>query len=165
MAKSKYENVPNKDLVSDAVERKLTVETAVIWEGDKLKSPERSALIEMLEKDDASKEKPKQEQANIYAVSENILNKPVGYSAKVDDVNITVIPHLYGEGFNSQNEKINVIKEPGFVLMNGQKTESGKFENLTDKQLYELVSAGVIKLTPEQEKAFRKQFFGITDKK
>lgn len=174
MAKSIYENTSNKDLVDLAIERKLTVETAVIWEGEVLKSPEREALISMLEKDDESKlnlggnpnsKGSEDDNPEIYSVTENILINPTGYSAKIDDMHIMVVPHLYGEGFDSKNQKIRVIKEYGFVLMDGKKTDSGKFENLTDNQLFELVSAGVIKMTEDQTKAFRLKFYGIKTKK
>lgn len=98
----------------------------------------------------------------IYEVNPAVLDSALGYSAKIDDDNIMVVPNLYSEGFNSQNEKIIIIKEKGFVLVNGAKTASGKFEKLTEKQLFQLVTAGVVLLSPQQQSEFRKKFFGLT---
>jgi hypothetical protein len=97
----------------------------------------------------------------VYEVNPAILNQPLGYSAKIDGDNIMVVAHLYGEGYNSSNERINLIKEPGFVLINGERTESGKFEDLSDKQFYQLVVSGVILLNDFQHDEFRKKFFGL----
>jgi hypothetical protein len=44
-------------------------------------------------------------------------------------------------------------------MLNNVKTESGKFQNLTSKQLYQLVLAGVIILNPEQSKIFKEKFY------
>ncbi len=83
----------------------------------------------------------------------------MGYSANIDDDNIMVVANLFGEGFNRNNEKIRIIREEGFVLVNGERTTTGKFENITDNQLYQLVTAGVILLNETQIKQFRKKFF------
>lgn len=168
MAKSKYENVSNKDLVNDAVQRKVIVDASVIWEGENLKVPTREKLIELLEKNDnANEANPNNPitDSNIYAVNEKIISSPTGFSAKIDGQHIMVVPNLYDMGFDSQNQKVSVLKQPGFVLVDGIRTASGMFENLTDKQLFELASAGVIKMTAEQEKAFRLKFYNIKDKK
>lgn len=107
----------------------------------------------------------------VYEINPSILNSPMGYSALIDDDNIMVVSHLLGEGFNRNNEKVRIIKEAGFVLINGEKTKTGKFETLTDTQLYQLVTAGVILLNDKQRNDFRKKFFVIdtykteTDKK
>lgn len=98
----------------------------------------------------------------IYEVNPAVLDSALGYSAKIDGDNIMVVPHLYSEGFNSQNEKIIIIKEKGFVLVNGSKTASGKFEKLTEKQLFQLVTAGVVLLSPQQQAWFRMKFFSLT---
>jgi hypothetical protein len=98
----------------------------------------------------------------IFEVNPAVLDSALGYSAKIDDDNLMVVPNLYSEGFNSQNEKIVIIKEKGFVLVNGVKTASGKFEKLTDKQLFQLVTACVVLLSPQQQAEFRKKFFGLT---
>lgn len=95
----------------------------------------------------------------VYEINPAILNSQMGYSAIIDDDNIMVVAHLLGEGFNRNNEKIRIIREEGFVLVNGERTESGKFENITDNQLYQLVTAGVLLLNEEQIKQFRKKFF------
>jgi len=100
----------------------------------------------------------------IYDINPAILNSPMGYSAIIDNDSIMVVSHLYGEGFNSRNEKITLIREEGFVLVNGERTTSGKFENLNDTQLYQLVSAGVILLSDKQIIDFRKKFFGRSGK-
>lgn len=100
----------------------------------------------------------------VYEINPAILNSPMGYSAQIDDDNIMVVSHLLGEGFNRNNEKIRIIKEEGFVLINGEKTTSGKFESLTDTQLYQLVSAGVILLSDKQRNDFRKKFFTAKNK-
>ena len=100
----------------------------------------------------------------IYDINPAILNSPMCYSAIIDGDSIMVVSHLYGEGFNSRNEKITLIREEGFVLVNGERTTSGKFENLNDTQLYQLVSAGVILLNEKQLAEFRKKFFGRNTK-
>ncbi|HAX47577.1 MAG TPA: hypothetical protein PK605_01635 [Ignavibacteria bacterium] len=100
----------------------------------------------------------------IYDINPSILNSPMGYSAVIEGDNIMVVSHLFGEGFNSRNEKIRLIKEEGFVLINGEKTASGKFENLSDTQLFQLVSAGVILMNEKQIADFRKKFFGKNTK-
>ncbi len=94
-----------------------------------------------------------------FEINPAILNSPMGYSSLIDGDNIMVVSHLIGEGFNRNNEKIRVIREKGFVLVNGEKTNSGKFESLTDTQLYQLVTAGVIILNDKQRNEFRKKFF------
>jgi hypothetical protein len=96
-----------------------------------------------------------------YEVNPAILNSSLGYSAKIGEDNIMVVANLYGEGYNAQNEKINIIKEKGFVLINGEKTASGKFERLTDEQLLQLVTAGVILLSEQQQADFRRKFFNV----
>jgi hypothetical protein len=95
----------------------------------------------------------------VYEINPAILNSPMGYSSLIDGDNIMVVSHLIGEGFNRNNEKIRVIREKGFVLVNGEKTNSGKFESLTDTQLYQLVTAGVIILNDKQRNEFRKKYF------
>lgn len=95
----------------------------------------------------------------IYEINPGILDLPMGYSAVIDDVNIMVVPNHYGEGFNRNNEKIRVLKEAGYVMINGQRTQSSRFEDLTDSQLYQLVAAGVILLNEKQKSDFRKKFF------
>lgn len=95
----------------------------------------------------------------IYEINPAILNSQMGYSSCIDDDNIMVVAHLFGEGFNRNNEKIRVIREEGFVLINGERTGSGKFENITDNQLFQLVTAGVILLNDNQRNEFRKKFF------
>ena len=97
----------------------------------------------------------------VYEINPVILNSPMGYSAQIDDDSIMVVSHLPGEGFNRNNEKVRIIKEEGFVLINGERTSSGKFERLTDSQLFQLVTAGVIILTEKQRADFRKKFFSI----
>ncbi len=94
-----------------------------------------------------------------YEINPAILNSPMGYSSVIDSDNIMVVPHVFGEGFNRNNEKIRLIKEQGFVLINGERTQSGRFEYLGDKQLYELVAAGVILLNEKQKAEFRKKYF------
>lgn len=101
----------------------------------------------------------------IYEINPAILNSQMGYSSCIDDDNIMVVAHLFGEGFNRNNEKIRVIREEGFVLINGERTESGKFENITDNQLYQLVTAGVILLNDNQRNDFRKKFFSTDPNK
>jgi hypothetical protein len=96
-----------------------------------------------------------------YEINPAILNHPLGYSARIDGDNIKIVAHLYGEGYNSNNERINLIKEPGFVLVNGERTKSGKFEDLSDKQLYQLVVSGVVLLSEAQQEDFRRKFFGL----
>ena len=96
-----------------------------------------------------------------YEINPAVLDSALGYSAKIDGDNIMVVPNLYAEGFNSKNEKINIIKEKGFILINGQKTASGKFEKLTDKQLFQLVTAGVVLLSSGQQSEFRRKFFSL----
>ena len=96
---------------------------------------------------------------DIYEVNPAVLDSSLGYSAKIDGDNIMIVPNLYAEGFNSLNEKITIIKEKGFVLVNGSKTSSGKFEKLTDNQLFQLVTAGVLFLDSSQQREFRKKFF------
>ncbi len=97
----------------------------------------------------------------IYEINPSILNSSMGYSAQIDDDNIMVVSHLFGEGFNRNNEKVRIIKEEGFVLINGERTISGKFESLSDTQLYQLVTAGVILLNDKQRNDFRKKFFTL----
>lgn len=94
-----------------------------------------------------------------YEVNPAILNSPMGYSSVIDGDNIMVVPHVFGEGFNRNNEKIRLIKEHGFILINGERAQNSRFENLKDKQLYELVAAGVILLNEKQKAEFRKKFF------
>lgn len=95
----------------------------------------------------------------IYEVNPAILNSSMGYSAQIDGDSIMIVANLYGEGFNRNNEKIRLIKEEGFVLINGEKTITGKFESITDNQLYQLVTAGVILLSDKQRNDFRRKFF------
>ena len=95
----------------------------------------------------------------IYDINPAILNSQMGYSTLIDGDNIMVVSHRIGEGFNRDNEKIRLITEEGFVLVNGTRTASGKFESLTDAQLYELVTAGVLILNDKQRNDFRKKFF------
>lgn len=97
--------------------------------------------------------------AEVYEINPRILDSSLGYSALIDGENIMVVPNRYGEGYNSQNEKISIIREKGFVLVNGEKTSANKLEKLTDKQLYQLVIAGVIILNTQQQAEFRKKFF------
>ncbi len=101
--------------------------------------------------------------SEIYEINPVILNSQLGYSSCIDDDNIMVVAHLFGEGFNRNNEKIRVIREEGFVLINGERSPSGKFENLTDNQLYQLVTAGVVMLNDKQRNDFRKKFFSNND--
>ncbi len=105
------------------------------------------------------------DKTEVYEINPAILNSPMGYSALIDNDNIMVVSHLIGEGFNRNNEKIRIIKEDGFVLINGEKTPTGKFESLTDIQLYQLVTAGVILLNNKQRNDFRKKFFTIETNK
>ena len=70
----------------------------------------------------------------VYEINPVILNSPMGYSAQIDEDSIMVVSHLMGEGFNRNNEKIWIIKEEGFALINGERTSSGKFESLTDSR-------------------------------
>jgi hypothetical protein len=100
----------------------------------------------------------------VYEVNPAILSSPLGYSAKIGEDNIMVVPHLYGEGFNPFNERIQVTKEAGFVLINGERTPSGKFEGINESQLFQLVTAGVILLNEKQRNDFRKNFFSISKK-
>ncbi len=97
--------------------------------------------------------------AEVYEVNPKIMDSAQGYSAFIDGDNIMVVPNRYGEGYNSQNEKISIIREKGFVLVNGERNSVCKFEKLSDKQLYQLVIAGVIILNPQQQAEFRKKFF------
>ncbi|MBZ0204248.1 MAG: hypothetical protein K8I03_14630 [Ignavibacteria bacterium] len=97
--------------------------------------------------------------AEVYEVNPRIMNSALGYSALIDGDNIMVVPNQYGEGYNSQNEKINIIKERGFILINGERASGSAFGKLSDKQLYQLVIAGVIILSPAQQAEFRKKFF------
>lgn len=89
-----------------------------------------------------------------------------GYCAVIEGVEIKIIPHSYEYklGANSNGEVVSlpVLKSSGCLLVNGVQTRSGKFENLTDRQLYELVTAQVIILTPAQDIEFRKKFFNIS---
>ena len=100
----------------------------------------------------------------IYEVNPAILSSQLGYSAKIGDDNIMVVPDVYGEGFNPFNELINVLKEPGYVLINGERTASGKMEGVNEAQLFQLVTAGVILLNEKQRVDFRKHFFFISKK-
>jgi hypothetical protein len=95
----------------------------------------------------------------VYEIDPKVLNSALGYSAIIDGDSIMVVANVYGEGYNLHNEKISLVKQKGFVLVNGEKTKSGKFENLTDTQLYQLVVAGVIALSEKQQEEFRKKFF------
>ncbi len=100
----------------------------------------------------------------IYEVNPFILNSSMGYSAQIDGESIMVVANLYGEGFNRNNEKIRLIKEEGFVLINGERTPTGKFESINDNQLYQLVTAGVILLNDKQRNDFRNKFFSRDSK-
>lgn len=95
----------------------------------------------------------------LYDINPAILSLPMGYSAVIEGINIMVVPNHYGEGFNRNNEKIRVLKEPGYVMINGNRTQSNKFEDISDYQLYQLVCAGVILLSEKQKAEFRKKFF------
>ncbi|MEO8514512.1 MAG: hypothetical protein ABI543_13205 [Ignavibacteria bacterium] len=99
--------------------------------------------------------------SGIYEINPSILQGPMGYSAQIDGDNIMVVSHQIGEAYNRNNERVRVIKEEGFVLINGEKTTTGKFESLTDTQLYQLVTAGVILLNDKQRNDFRRKFFSI----
>lgn len=109
-------------------------------------------------------EKQNTQTSEVYEVNPAILSSQLGYSAKISEDNIMVVPDVYGEGFNPFNERINVLKEPGYVLINGEKTASGKMEGIDDKQLFQLVTAGVILLNEKQRIDFRKNFFTIPKK-
>ncbi|MCC6865759.1 MAG: hypothetical protein IT280_06315 [Ignavibacteria bacterium] len=95
----------------------------------------------------------------IFEINPAILCLQLGYSSIIDGDNITVVADKYGEQFNSRNEKIRVITEPGYVIINGKRTTSGKFEGLTAVQLYQLAAAGVLLLNSKQQTEFRKKFF------
>jgi hypothetical protein len=96
---------------------------------------------------------------SIYDINPAVLNNPMGYSAEIDGTLITVIPNSYINSYNRNNENISSIEQNGYVMLNNVKTESGKFQNLTSKQLYQLVLAGVIILNPEQSKIFKEKFY------
>ena len=102
--------------------------------------------------------------SEVYDVNPAILSSQLGYSAKIGDDNIMVVPDVYGEGFNPFNERISVLKEPGYVLINGEKTPSGKMEGISESQLFQLVTAGVIMLNEKQRADFRKTFFSVPKK-
>ncbi len=123
---------------------------------DKEKQTAESSNKQAKQDKQALKDTSKKE---IYEINPGILDLPMGYSAVIDDVNIMVVPNHYGEGFNRNNEKIRVLKEAGYIMINGKRTSSGKFEGLSDKQLYQLVAAGVILLNEIQKSDFRKKFF------
>lgn len=123
---------------------------------DKEKQTAESSNKQAKQDKQALKDTSKKE---IYEINPGILNLPMGYSAVIDDVNIMVVPNHYGEGFNRNNEKIRVLKEAGYVMINGQRTQSSRFEDLTDSQLYQLAAAGVILLNEKQKSDFRKKFF------
>lgn len=123
---------------------------------DKEKQTAESSNKQAKQDKQALKDTSKKE---IYEINPGILDLPMGYSAVIDDVNIMVVPNHYGEGFNRNNEKIRVLKEAGYVMINGQQTQSSRFEDLTDSQLYQLVAAGVILLNEIQKSDFRKKFF------
>lgn len=123
---------------------------------DKEKQTAESSNKQAKQDKQALKDTSKKE---IYEINPGILDLPMGYSAVIDDVNIMVVPNHYGEGFNRNNEKIRVLKEAGYVMINGQRTQSSRFEDLTDSQLYQLVAAGVILLNEKQKSDFRKKFF------
>jgi hypothetical protein len=99
-----------------------------------------------------------QNKQDIYEINPAILNSPMGYSSEIDGDNIMVVSHQLGEAYNRNNEKVWIIKEEGFVLINGERTSSGKFESLTDTQLYQLVIAGVVLLNDKQRNDFRKKY-------
>lgn len=96
---------------------------------------------------------------SIYDINPDVLSNPMGYSAEIDGTLITVIPNSYNNSYNRNNENISSIEQNGYVMLNNVKTESGKFQNLTSKQLYQLVLAGVIILNPEQSKIFKEKFY------
>lgn len=123
---------------------------------DKEKQTAESSNKQAKQDKQALKDTSKKE---IYEINPGILDLPMGYSAVIDDVNIMVVPNHYGEGFNRNNEKIRVLKEAGYVMINGQRTQSSRFEDLTDSQLYQLVASGVILLNEKQKSDFRKKFF------
>lgn len=123
---------------------------------DKEKQSAESSNKQLKQDKSALKDISKNE---IYAINPVILDHPMGYSAVIENVNIMVVPNQYGEGFNRNNEKIRVLKEAGYVMINGQRTQSSKFENLPDKHLYQLVAAGVILLSEKQKAEFRNKFF------
>jgi len=109
-------------------------------------------------------EKQNTQTSEVYEVNPAILSSQLGYSAKIGEDNIMVVPDVYGEGFNPFNERISILKEPGYVLINGEKTSSGKMEAINESQLFQLVTAGVIVLNEKQRIDFRKNFFSVTKK-
>lgn len=123
---------------------------------DKEKQSDENSNRQVKQEKTAAKDNVKKE---AYEVNPAILSLPMGYSAVIDKVNIMVVPNEFGEGFSRNNKKIRVLKKPGYVLINGRQTNSGKFENISDKQLYQLVMAGVIMLNEKQTDEFRKKFF------
>ena len=91
-----------------------------------------------------------------YAISETVLNK--GYRAKIDNK----IFHIHApiKRFGQVTREGFVEVQDGFNAQDGQpimKKVDG-LTDLSDKQLKELVYAGVIVLTEKQEKEFRAKF-------
>ena len=100
-----------------------------------------------------------------YDINPDMFELLRGYNAVIDGVTISIQPNQYEFKLlpGPKNELVNtpVLLYPGCLLVNGERTQSGKLENPTDKQLFELVTAKVLILNPDQDKSFRKKFFNI----
>lgn len=105
------------------------------------------------------KEEVKTPKKEVYTISETVLNK--GYRAKVDNKVIHIQAPI---------KKFGQVTKEGFIaVQDGFDKENGKpimktvdaLTDLTDQQLKELVYAGVIVLTKEQEKEFKTKFLSV----
>lgn len=93
--------------------------------------------LEEIEKENSSSPQPKK-----YFISEKVLKD--GYAGRIGDRNFVVAPHIYGETFTEKNEKVFGVTVRGGVVEEGTNTGKDYLENISDSELFELATAGVI---------------------
>ena len=93
-----------------------------------------------------------------FAVSESAREK--GYKATIDGKIIHIHAPVKTK-FGQVIKESYIEVQKGFDSANGTPVmqEVEILDGLSDRQLYELVLAGVIALTPEQEKSFGEKFY------
>lgn len=96
----------------------------------------------------------KQQSIEKFMIAPNVLM--TGYFATIDGRNFAVTRAERKTSFDpSQGKQIKKVM-PGSVFEDDKATGKDYFENLTDKQIHILVSAGVITLTKEQDARYKK---------
>lgn len=150
----------------EELQAELTARGLGFTENDK-----KADLIAILEKSDADKPPVKNADpvinAGEYALTDAALTK--GYKAKIANGLVIVHKTVYSKDRDHNGKQIVISAayaevQTGFDGKTGQpimEDTGNVLKNISDQQLKELVYAGIIKLTPEQETAFREKFYNL----